>query len=112
MKFKTLLLILISLLAVATVTASGVDAVADPEYITVTQPVSNIWGDISAVTRIDSADELSSVAAKEKMPAIAIFNVDASLNVLDKSGKAFSTVYGVIEALNFNVIPAYYVENS
>ena len=111
MKLKKLFIAIVAVLIIAIPTVIFASESADPEYITVKQPVSNIYGDFSAAVRIDSADELFAVAAKENLPALAIFEVDTSLNVLDKSGNAFSTVYGVIEALNFNVIPVYYVDN-
>ena len=110
MKFKKLFIAIITFLLMAVPTVIFASE-ADPEYITVKQPVSNIYGDFSAAVRINSADELEQVASKENLPAIAIFDVDSSLNVLDTEGNAFSSVYGVIETLSFNVIPVYYVEN-
>ncbi len=94
-----------------TVAETDQPVVENPGYVTVAQPVTNIVGDISMIRRVDSADELNAVAAAKQKPAIALYNVNANLDVLSDKGTAFSTVADVLKKTEFKILSAFYVKD-
>ncbi|MBE6558983.1 MAG: hypothetical protein E7661_08280 [Ruminococcaceae bacterium] len=76
-----------------------------PTYISVAQPKTNIVGDISVTREITSAGELTAMMAAQKLPAAAIYMVNDKLELLDNSGKPFSTLSEVLVATEYKILP-------
>ncbi len=87
-------------------------ALETPGYVTVAQPKTNIIGDISMVRRINTADEFSKLIAAEQKPAVAIYRINASLDVLSDKGAAISSVPEILSATEFKILSAFLVENT
>lgn len=82
------------------------------KYVSVAQPETNIVGDVALVRDINSAAESEEMLSAENLPSNVIFTVDSSLNVLDSSGSAFSTVKDVITALDYKVLPVFRISDT
>lgn len=80
-----------------------------PGYVSVAQPKTNIVGDVAMVRPINSAEELDSMMKGENLPASALYTINDKLEVLDDSGKAFSTVRDVLVATEFKVLSCFNV---
>ncbi len=93
------------------VTAVAGEAAANPGYVSVAQPVTNIIGDVAMVREIGSKDELDGMLAADLLPASAVFEIDASLNVSDSSGKAFTTVPELLVALGYRILPCFVISD-
>ena len=81
--------------------------VSNPGYVTVSQPRTNISGDIALVRPVDSAEELAAVVAGETKPAAVILSVNSKLEITDQAGKAFSTVEQVLDTLGYVILPVF-----
>lgn len=104
--------LMLSSLFIAAPTASAEAPEGFPKNVTVAQPDTNIIGEISVIREINSAEELESLAAASRKPAVAIYRIDEDLNVLDDKEVAFSTVVRVIRKTSFSVLPAFYITNN
>lgn len=82
-----------------------------PGYVTVAQPKTNIVGDVAMVRPVNSAEELASMMNEANLPASAMFTINEKLEVLDDSGKAFSTVKDVLVATEFKVLACFNVKD-
>lgn len=86
------------------------DGTFEREFATVQQPKTNIAGDICVSTYIETKTELNDLIKASAKPANVIFYTNENLEVTDKSFKnAFSTVDGVLYALDVDFIPTFYV---
>ncbi len=85
--------------------------VETPGYVTVAQPVTNIIGDISFIREINSEAELNTMMKGEALPAVALYKIDADLNVLGDKGNAITTVSKVLEKTEFKVLSAFCVDS-
>ncbi len=86
-------------------------AVVIPAFVSVAQPQTNIIGDIALIRQINTADELTQLAAAEKKPAIALYTIDESLNILSDKGATISTVADVLIATEFKMLSAFQVKS-
>ncbi len=83
-------------------------------YVDVAQPKTNIAGGIAFAEYIDSTEKFEAFFKKQIKPAVAVFYVDADLNLTDRSG----AVLGALSLENLQtaddgtVIPAFYVKDS
>ena len=85
------------------------DYVRPPQFARVSQPTTNIVGDICLSEFVESGEELRAIVASGKA-ANAIFYVDSSLSVTDsKYENGYETLEGVIAALDERMIPTFYV---
>ncbi len=94
------------------VPSTDLPALETPGYVTVAQPLTNIIGDISFIREINTEAELNSMMKEEKLPAIALYTVDAELNVLGDKGNKISTVSDVLKKTEFKVLSAFYVKEA
>ena len=78
-----------------------------PSHITVAQPVTHIIGDVAMIRPINSQAELEAVMSGDTLPATAIYEINAKLEVLDTSGNPFSTVAKVFEKGNYRILPCF-----
>ncbi len=78
-----------------------------PGYVSVAQPITNIIGDISFIRDINTADELEAMMKADALPAIAMYQMDADLNILDEKGGKISTVADVLTKTEFKVLSAF-----
>lgn len=84
-----------------------------PDFAEVAQPQTNIVGDICLSTYVTSAKELEALKTAEVKPANAIFYVNKELKATDKDySNEFATVDEVITALDYKIIPTFYVANN
>ena len=73
--------------------------------ITIAQPVTNIVGDVAMTRDIGSAAELAEMMAADRLPAAAIYRINAELFVTDGDGNAFARLFDVIKQTKFQVLP-------
>ncbi len=86
--------------------------VETPGYVTVAQPLTNIIGDISFIREINTEAELNAMMkAADKLPAVALYTIDANLNVLGDKGNAISTIADVLKKTEFKVLSAFRVND-
>ncbi len=85
--------------------------IENPGYVTVAQPVTNIIGDISFIREINSESELNAMMKAEALPAVALYTIDAELNVLGDKGNKISTVADVLKKTEFKVLSAFTVQD-
>ncbi len=94
-----------------TVPETNEPVVENPGYVTVAQPVTNIVGDISLIRRVGSSDELNTLITAERKPAIAMYSVNADLDILSDKGAVISTVADVLTRTEFKILSAFYVKD-
>ncbi len=87
--------------------------VENPGYVTVAQPLTNIIGDISFIREINTEAELNAMMkAADKLPAIALYTIDAELNVLGDKNNKITTVPDALKKTEFKVLSAFYVKDA
>ncbi len=87
--------------------------VPDPEFVDVAQAKTNIVGDICLSTYITSSKDLEALKTAEVKPANAIFYVNKNLKATDKAySNEFATVEEILTALDYKIIPTFYVANN
>ena len=84
---------------------------ASQSFVTVTQPVTNIVGDIALVREINSKAELEDMTDDTRRPATALYTINASLQALDTAGQPFATLEEIFKAHNYKILPAFRVED-
>ncbi len=94
-----------------TVPDSDQPTVQNPGYVTVAQPTTKIVGDISMIRHVNTYNELSSLMEAENKPAIAMYTVNSTLDVISDRGVSFSSVSEVLAKTEFKILSAFYVEN-
>jgi glycerophosphoryl diester phosphodiesterase len=73
--------------------------------------VTNIIGDIAVIREINSRAEMTSVTTARPLPAICLYNVNVSMQVVDEEGKAFASLEDVLMAHDCRILPAFRVDN-
>ncbi len=96
-----------------TVPTTDQPVVENPGYVTVAQPLTNIIGDISFIREINTEAELNTMMkAASGLPAVALYTIDADLNVLGDKGNKIATVADVLKKTEFKVLSAFYVKDA
>ncbi len=80
-------------------------------HVTVAQPVTNIVGDVAMIRPVNSQAELEAMLSGETLPASAIYEINANLEVLDTEGRPFSTVAEVMEKTEFKVLSCFSIKD-
>lgn len=82
-----------------------VPAVTAPTYISVSQPVTNIVGDIAVTQEINSKEELSDMMKKGNRPAAAIYTLNDKAEILDDAGKVIASFEEMLTMTEYTILP-------
>lgn len=101
----------------ANATADGVtfvmdEAMSNPGYVTVAQPVTNIVGDIATIRPIGSQSEFTAMMNSSSPAAVGLYTIDHDLQVLDDEGKPFSTVADVLIGSEYKVLSCFRISDT
>ncbi len=85
---------------------------AKPAYTEIAQPKTDIIGEITLSSKIESKADLDRITASEQKPACVIVNVTADGKAADSARTLpFASLDEIITALNGVIMPAFYVTN-
>lgn len=84
-----------------------------PSYTKIAQPSTNIYGDITLLEFVTTAEKLNSYKTNEYVPADAVVYLNGNLKATDEEGKKeFATIDEVFECLGGKIIPVFYIKDN
>ncbi len=111
MKNKGILLLLAALLFLHTLCLPVTAENDSPMYITVAQPKTNVLGDIAIVREINSAEEYRELVNSKNKPAVALMQLNGSLEVLGDDKSVISSLTAFLADTAYSVLPALRIED-
>lgn len=88
------------------------ESVSYVDHVTIAQPQTRITGDVAMVRPVGSTTELDAMMKGESLPAVAVYEINEKLEVLDENGAPFSTVEEVLAKTKYQILSCFSIRDN